>query len=166
MKKGILIICCFYAFTSFRNTLIDMNEVRALYKEAANNENSCEKLIEISAGSAKESSLILGYKASGMLLMAKHVFNPISKMTYFKKGKQMLEKAIGSDKNDIELRFLRFTAQTNMPFFLGYAGSIESDKEFILHSFSHIKEKELKEFMIPVLRQSKYLTDKEKQQLK
>ncbi|HEY5391190.1 MAG TPA: hypothetical protein VIJ57_03660 [Hanamia sp.] len=165
MKKGILIICCFYAFTSFRNTLIDMNQVRALYKEAANNENSCEKLIEISAGSANESSLILGYKASGMLIMAKHVFSPFSKMTYFKKGKQMLEKAITSDKNDIELRFLRFTAQTNMPFFLGYSGSIESDKQFILHSFPHIKDIELKKFMMPVLRESKYLTDKEKQQL-
>lgn len=142
-----------------------MKEVRALYKEAANNENACEKLIEISDGSANESSLILGYKASGMLLMAKHVFNPLSKMTYFKKGKQMLEKAITSDKNDIELRFLRFTAQTNMPFFLGYSGNIESDKEFILYSLSKIKDIQLKNFMIPVLRKSKYLTDQEKQQL-
>jgi len=165
MKKGILIICCFYAFTNFRNTQIDMTEVRILYKEAVNNENSCERLMEISAGSTKESSLLLGYKASGMLLMAKHVFNPFSKMTYFKKGKQMLEKAISLDKDDVELRFLRFTAQTNMPFFLGYSGNIENDKEFILYSFPKIKDIELKNFMIPVLRKSKYLTDQEKQQL-
>ena len=77
----------------------------------------------------------------------------------------MLEKAIASEKNDIELRFLRFTAQTNMPFFLGYSANIESDKEFILYSFPKIKDKELKNFMIPVLRKSKYLTDHEKQQL-
>ena len=165
MKKVIVVIGCFCLFTSLRNTLIDMNEVRALYKEGVNDENSCERLLKISASSANESSLIQGYKASGMLLMAKHVFNPLSKMSYFKKGKQMLEKAIASDKNDIELRFLRFTAQTNMPFFLGYSANIESDKEFILYSFPKIKDKELKNFMIPVLRKSKYLTDHEKQQL-
>lgn len=78
----------------------------------------------------------------------------------------MLEKAIAGDKKNIELRFLRFTAQTNMPAFLGYNSSIEEDKKSILNSFGEIKDVSLKELIVPVLNKSKYLSAKERQQLK
>lgn len=118
-----------------------MNEVRSVYKEALKSIDSCKELIAISSGpNEKNNPLMLGYKGSGTMLMAKHVFNPFTKMSYFKKGKQMLEKAIKLEENNIELRFLRFNAQTNMPSFLGYNNSIENDKKFLLNRFSQITE--------------------------
>ena len=167
MKKLFILGLLFYGFTAFGIVPVDMNEVRTLYKEAVTSEKSCKELVEISSGfNEKNNPLMLGYKGSGTMLMAKHVMNPFSKMSYFKKGKQMLEKASEVDKNNIELRFLRFTAQTNMPSFLGYNNSIDYDKKFILNSFSQIKDIKLKEFILPVLHKSKYLTVEEKQQLK
>ena len=159
-----IIIFSLCALTSFKIGRIDMKEVRNLYHQAAGNENCCQKLIDISTG-FNTNPVLLGYEASGTMLMAKHVFNPFTKMSYFKKGKEMLEKAIATDNNNIELRFLRFAAQTNMPSFLGYSNHIESDKNYIVSSFPRIKDENLKSFMLPVLMQSKYLTSKEKQQL-
>lgn len=87
-------------------------------------------------------------------------------MSYFKKGKQMLEKAIEADKTCFELRFLRFAAQTNVPSFLGYHDRIENDKNFILTGYTEVTDIKLKEFVFPLLSQSKYLNNAEKKSLK
>ena len=167
MKKFLFIGLLFFGFKAFSNVPVDISKVRTLYKEAVKSEESCKELIAISSGfNEKTSPVMLGYKGSGTMLMAKHVFNPFTKMSYFKKGKQMLEKAIGVDENNIELRFLRFNAQTNMPSFLGYNKSIENDKKFLLNRFSQIPEVNLKEFVLEGLKNSNYLTADEKQQLK
>ena len=167
MKKLLFIGLLFLGFTAFSNVPVDMNEVRSLYKEAVKSEDSCKELVAISSGfNEKTNPLMLGYKGSGTMLMAKHVFNPFTKMSYFRKGKQMLEKAIEVDENSIELRFLRFNAQTNMPSFLGYNNNIDDDKKFILNGFSQIKDLQLKEFVWQGFYNSKYVTENERRQLK
>ena len=100
-----------------------------------------------------------------LLYMAKHVFNPFSKMSYFKKGKRILETAIKADEKNIELSFLRFNAQTHIPSFLGYNESIESDKTFLETSFPKITDVKLKEFLLPYLKKSDYITADKKEQL-
>ena len=40
------------------------------------------------------------------------------------KGKNHLKKCIKADNENIEIRYLRFTIQTNVPAFLGYSNSI------------------------------------------
>jgi len=69
--------------------------------------------------------------------------------------KAMLEDAIKADEKNFELRFLRVTAQTNMPSFLGYRGDIDQDKKFILNSFSQIKDESLEQYVLPTLYKSK-----------
>jgi hypothetical protein len=166
MKKLFFLGLLFCLLASLRSAFMDINVIRSLYQKAVTNEQYCKQLIEATAAyNENNNPLMLGYKASGTMIMAKHVFNPFTKMSYFKKGKDMLEKAIESDKNNIELRFLRFAAQTNMPSFLGYNKSIQNDKKFLLTSFSQIKDIRLKELLLPVLHESKYVTAEEKQQM-
>lgn len=161
---SIFLICCTFSFRS--NATVDIASVRILFQKAVSDEKACKQLTHLLAPYDERNPLLLGYKGSGTMMMAKHVFNPFSKLSYFKKGKQMLESAIATDETNFELRFLRFTAQTNMPSFLGYNNDIEKDKEFILNYYSHIKDAELKEFVLPSLKKSKYLTTTEKEQLK
>jgi hypothetical protein len=78
-------------------------------------------------------------------------------MSYFKKGKRILENAIKADEKNIELRFLRFNAQTHTPSFLGYNGDIKKDKAFLESSFSKITDVKLKEFMLPYLKNSDFI---------
>ncbi len=77
----------------------------------------------------------------------------------------MLDKALDADAENVELRFLRFTIQTNVAAFLWYSDSINKDKVFILNLFSRIKDPLLKNIMLPVLQKPDFLTAHEKQQL-
>ena len=140
-------------------------EIRNLYEESSTSKDACIKLIGI-LEAHKNDPLYLGYDGCATMLMAKHVFNPFLKLSYFKKGKEMLENAIKADEKNFELRYLRFTAQTNMPSFLGYHDNIDMDKKFILNSFSQIKDISLKEYALATLKKSKYLTPSEKEELK
>lgn len=147
-------------------TVPSINEVRSLYEKAVSDEASCSKLLNIlSPYNEKNSPLYAGYKASAIMMMAKHSFNPISKMSYFKRGKSILDKAIKADEHNVELRFLRFNAQTHTPAFLGYDGDIKKDKQFLENSFSLIKDMDLKAFMLPYLKKSDYLSADKKRQL-
>lgn len=85
------------------------------------------------------------------MMQAKHAFNPISKWNLFKDGKKILESAIASDPNNIELRYLRLTIQSNVPSFLGYSGKIETDKAFLLSKLNSITDKELHQMVTSYL---------------
>jgi hypothetical protein len=144
-----------------------LTEVRLLYQKAAVTENSCKYLIGLLAPyNEKNSPLLSGYKAGATMMMARYVFSPFNKLSYFNKGKKMMEKAIEADKENVELRFLRFGVQTNIPFFLGYKNDIQTDKLFLLQSISQLSDASLKRFMVAYLNESGELTYIEKQKLK
>ena len=165
MKKVFFVGLLFCAATSFANTPT-IGEVRSLYEKSVNDESACKKLIEIlSPYNENSNPLFTGYKASAIMMMAKHVFNPFSKMSYFKKGKKILENAVKADDKNVELRFLRFNVQTHMPSFLGYNNDIERDKTFLETSFRKISDESLKEFLLPYLKNSDYISADKKKQL-
>jgi len=56
---------------------------------------------------------------------------PKEKMEVFKKGKDMLEKAITDNKKNTEYRFLRLMIQENAPKILKYSSNIEEDCKWI-----------------------------------
>ncbi len=165
MKKLFFVGLLFFVKATFAG-IPSVDEIRVLYEKAVTEQSACSKLVEIlSPYNEKNNPLYAGYRASAIMMMAKHVFNPFSKMSYFKKGKKILESAIKADEKNIELRFLRFNAQTHMPSFLGYNGDIESDRVFLENSFSEITDVKLKEFLVPYLKKSDYITDDKKEQL-
>ena len=91
--------------------------------------------------------MLFGYRGGATMLMAKHAFNPFSKLSYFKKGKLMLESAINADHTNVELRFLRYTIQTNVPGFLNYNSDKNLDRTFISQSLPKLKDQELKKII-------------------
>lgn len=142
-------------------------QVRSLYQQCEKSEDACLELIKILAPyNESNSPLYLGYKASATMMMAKHVFNPFSKLSYFKKGKKMLESAIAADAKDVELRALRFAAQSNIPSFLGYKEHLSADKLFILQSYKQVTDKVLKETIYYFMMKWGHLSEAEKQYLK
>jgi hypothetical protein len=165
LKLKILSAFIFLSIACFAK-VPSINEVRIIYQKATASEKSCKELIDLLFPyTDKNNPLLFGYKGVATMLMAKHVFFPFSKLYYFNKGKKMLDRAIDADAENVELRFLRFTIQTNVPTFLGYSDNIKKDKVFILNLFSSIKDPLLKNIMLPVLQKSDYLTTHEKQQL-
>lgn len=58
--------------------------------------------------------------------------NPAGKLASFKKGKSLIDDAIGSNASNYEIRFLRFATQDKAPGFLGYNDNLQEDKNFLI----------------------------------
>jgi len=159
MLKPYFILIFIFGFISISkaNYLI---EIRELYYEASQKEEGVEKL-EKKLNAYENLSIIVGYKGANEMLKSKYAWNPYSKFSHFSDGKKLLEKAIKSDENNIELRYLRYSIQTNAPSFLGYADDIEKDKKFILNNFNASKDKDLKKRIYDYMAQSEYWTKDE-----
>lgn len=142
MKKTALLLWILLFFSTSGYTQTDfINKVRLLYLKAAEEEQACETLIRLlKSRNAQEKPLLLGYKGSATMMMARHVVNPFSKLSYFKKGRNMLESAIEADRRNVELRFLRYAVQTHAPSFLGYDEHVEGDKKFMLRASDSMDE--------------------------
>jgi hypothetical protein len=131
-------------------------EVRCLFQKAATGENACRTLVRMLAPYNETNNPLLGgYKACGTMMMAKYVLNPFTKLSYFLKGRSILEKCIAADAENIELRFLRYTIQKKAPFFLNYRSSVNEDKRIITGTVAGIKDTGLKKMIIDFLRSDK-----------
>ena len=162
------IIWLFILFCSSSHAMdIPLNEVRLLFNKSATNEESCKKLMSVlNQYNETNNSTLAAYKACATMMMANHVFNPISKLSNFNQGKELLEKCVAADKENIEIRYLRFTIQSKSPAFLGYNNSISNDKEFLLNVIIPLKDLQLKQMIIYYLKSSEYLSSIEKQKIK
>ena len=133
-----------------------VQEVRLKFYNSTSSEKICKELIKLlEPYSEKNNPLLLGYKGGATMLMAKHTINPFSKLSYFKKGRNMLENAIQADQMNIELRFLRYSVQTNIPSFLGYNDHLTKDELFLRQSVTSVKDSELKKIITSYLKQKR-----------
>lgn len=165
MNKLILILLFTTSHLIFA-AVPSVTEVRNLYQKAAIESKSCTKIITLlDSYTEKNNALLAGYKACATMMMANYVSNPYSKLSNFREGKNLLEKCIKTDSENIELRFLRFSVQSKAPSFLGYNSSIKSDKKYLINSIQSISDADLKERIISFLKNSEHLTPGEKLKL-
>ncbi len=141
---------------------VDIKMIRTLYVKAGVEESANVKMCSLLNDVDFNDPLLFGYRASAMMIMAKYASNPLAKLSHFNKGKRMLEQAIALDSKNIELRLLRFMAQSNAPAFLRYSDKIDSDKEFIIDNIQEIYDIRLKQFIIRIMSDSKFLEPDEK----
>ena len=131
MKRLIIYGLILFSTNSFAD-VPSIGRVRSLFEQANMQKSSCIKLINLlEPYNEINFPVLMGYKACGTIMMARHVSNPFSKLSYFRKGKKMLEAVIAVNDKVVELRFLRYSIQTNAPSFLGYNNHIAEDKMFL-----------------------------------
>lgn len=136
MKVFISLLLIFMMLTSFNNP--EMNEVRTNYKVAVQDKNVCKKMIEKLEQSKEKSTVYLAYLGGYQTIWANHVFNPMSKLATFKKGKKNIELAISKEPENVESRYIRFSVQKNSPSFLGYNNNLKEDKDFLVKNKKNI----------------------------
>jgi hypothetical protein len=160
MNKCLFITSILIAFILKEEPRIEV--VRSLFYEAASNRQAAQRFSQaLSVVNNNSSPILLCYKGVATMIQAKHVVNPFSKLERFKNGKTMIEKSIKRDPDDLELRFLRFSIQSNLPGFLGYDEQITGDKLKLLNGYGSIKDVELRKRILSYLATSKYLTEEE-----
>lgn len=85
--------------------------------------------------------LITGYIGAVQALKAVHVFNPFTKLKYLNQAEKTFAQAIAAEPHNIEIRFMRFSVEHNVPGFLGYGKHLEADRQEII---SQLKKKNYK----------------------
>lgn len=167
MKRIIKIIIILVVPMVFSAENKDLLKVREMYYKASTNRADAELFFNtISSVSGIDKFLVEGYKGMSYMIKANFDFNPYYKLSYFVKGKGLLDGAIESDEKNVELRFLRFCVQTNAPGFLGYSGKIAADKKVILNSYKNISDTDLKSRIKEFMLNSKSCSKEEKMILK
>ena len=136
-------------FSSYNS---DISVIRELYLASHESESNCNNFgIGLNSIEDSTSVLIKAYQACFYFIRCRFINSPIEKFISFKKGKYLLEFAIQEDPELVELRFLRYSIQKNLPKFLLYYDSIEKDANFIDLNINAIKDKESQEFIISAL---------------
>ena len=157
MSKLVFIITILISF--FMKDEPKVETVRNLFYEASVNKSAAAKFQKaLSVVDKNSSPVLLCYKGVAEMMQAKHVFSPFIKLAKFKNGKSMIEESISRDPDDLELRFLRFSIQSNLPAFLNYDSQIPGDKKKLINGYSRIKDVELRRRVVDYLSTSKYCT--------
>ena len=137
--------------------------LRTLYYNASQKSSDAEKFYNLLKDATTDQPLIIGYKGMAEFMKCYHSINPVTKLSYFYRGKSDLDEAILLEPQNAELHYLRFTVQTNVPVFLNYKSRIEEDKQFLIKNMSSIKsDSELHKMICEYMMNSNYCTDSEK----
>ena len=102
-----------------------------LLEKANDSEENCLEFYELMTDHRTESPTAEGYFALSTMMLAKIYQNPFTKLSYFNRGKNILEATIKSYPGNVELRFLRYAVQAKVPSILLYFNDMEDDKEIL-----------------------------------
>ncbi|WP_210520850.1 hypothetical protein [Hymenobacter terricola] len=113
--------------------------LRRHYELAAADKAAGEKFYQLLADYKDRDALVLGYKAAAEAIRARDA-SMFNKLTYVQDAARTFEQAVGLDPQNPEIRFLRFSVESNLPAFLGLSKHVDEDKEMLLNAaLSHPK---------------------------
>jgi hypothetical protein len=109
-------------------------ELRQLLVQAKSNEKAGDRFVEKMADYNQQDPVLLGYKAASQAIEAKYSGNPFRKLKRIRQSSKTFEQAVQLNSSLPELRFLRFTVESNTPRFLNLSQHVAEDKAFLINS--------------------------------
>ncbi|MBQ4821349.1 hypothetical protein [Aquimarina sp. MMG016] len=132
----------------FSPNLMDITEVRNSYRYAKKSAENTEKFYQIiQKTNYKTDNVLSAYYGCALTLKASFADKRGDKISFFKQGKKIIEAAITSEPDNIELRMIRLSVQTSAPRITRYYKNIESDKKFLQDNVNKVPSPKLKEFI-------------------
>jgi hypothetical protein len=142
----VLLWFCLIPFGKSAVQTTDLDKIRGLYRRAAEIKQDAAQLnqlmLQVDSGSA--GPVLFCYKGANEMIQAKYSLNPVVKLEKFNKGKELIKKAFNRDTLNLEIRFIRYSIQSNLPAFLGYHDEFNKDKKFLLDYTGDNKDPQLK----------------------
>lgn len=137
---AILLVCVY-----IQTAASDIRELRNTFRKVAEGHAPVAALTTcVDRTSYEKAAVLSGYRGMCHLLAAREYLNPISKWNCFRKGSNILDKAIAADSANPEIRMLRLSVQLHAPRFIGYHSNIEEDKHVIIESLYTLSDEDLK----------------------
>jgi len=121
----------FFALFTFSVYSIEIEEIRNNFLNVTSIKEADNYIQLLEKSNLKEANT---YKAALLLMKAKFAFFPFNKWSYFKNGSELLDISIESDPTNIEMRYIRFLFQSEIPSFLGYHKNLEEDYSLIINN--------------------------------
>jgi hypothetical protein len=139
-----------------------LTEVRNMYIKAIDDVSYADRLVDITKN--ESSGIKIAYHYTGLALQAKHSWNLATKMRKAKEAANGLNLAVLKDKANVEIRFLRFSFEANVPSLVGLTKHLTADKKVILKKIrrNHPLWSTMRKFLI----NSSELSTAEKEKIK
>ena len=147
-------------------TGIDIAEVRTAYRSAPTSEALTKTLFDdLTAVGKSDDPVLIAYKGAVITLMAAYAEGLNEKKQFFKDGRELLEYAVATAPDNVEIRCVRLSVQENIPKVTGYRKNQEEDKAFILQHYASMQNADAQDFVKGFVYQSKNFTASERQSL-
>ena len=146
LKYLILFLFSIYSFLLIAD---DITQIRNMYISSVESENKCEAFGKYMMSLKHEkNNLYQAYLGCYYFIKCQYTSNNPQKFKYFNKGKELLESSIRNNSSSIELRFLRYSIQVNLPRILFYSENIENDLDFVQYHLKLMKDENLKKYIL------------------
>ncbi len=110
----------------------DISEIRKQMLRAINSSKVTDSLYSSLQKINKKPPLVLAYTGALEALKAKESWNPYNKIKFLNLSFKTVQQAVNASPNDMEIRFVRFSIQSNIPKFLGLSKDLMADKGQII----------------------------------
>ena len=110
----------------------NLHTIRKLLITCINSSKTTDSLYRNLGSIKNPTGLITGYIGTLEALKAKHTWNPYYKIKYLNNAETTFKNAVANDPSNIEIRFMRFSVEHNVPGFLGYTKNLVADRQEII----------------------------------
>ncbi|RZK49741.1 MAG: hypothetical protein EOO99_05165 [Pedobacter sp.] len=145
----LLILVSFPIFSWGQTT--DIKFIRSNYGDAVANKAICLEMIRELEKNVQD-PLKQAYLGAFQTIWAKHVNNPINKLSSFKNGCKNIELAVHKNPQSVEIRFIRYSVQKHAPRFLGYADNLKEDQALLKARLHLVNSDQLKTYIQDILK--------------
>ena len=148
MIRSLIVLLFILAFSNatVRSESVPVETLRKIFHSAVLDASLISSFVNEMDKIKDPTPIELAYKAAAEALKAQNEWNPLEKILYLKKFHKMIGKAVKLDVNEIEIRFLRFGIEYNIPSILGFSNNMLEDKSLIINSVSKIERFDIEEY--------------------
>ena len=111
---------------------VSLPVLQHLYAEAALHEAAAHRMLALVRSYHGTDAAILGYRAAAEAVQARYHWGPLAKLRAVREAQRQFTRAVATDPHNVEVRFLRFTIETNVPAYLGYSQHLAEDRALIM----------------------------------
>lgn len=108
--------------------------LRQHFRQAAQDEAASRRFHQLMSQYGAENAVVLAYKAASEAILAKHTGGLFDKLDRVKAAGRQFDQAVTLDPRHPEIRFLRFSIESNLPGFLGASKHVQEDKHLLVQT--------------------------------
>ncbi|MEM7550251.1 MAG: hypothetical protein AAF363_11270 [Bacteroidota bacterium] len=145
MKVRILLFLLFFSCSLSKAQDYDLQMIRATFFNLTFDSKNTPAFYDQLQTIEDPMPIIKAYLGATQALMVKHVWSPFGKWKYLRMSEKTLTEAVNNSPKNVEIRFIRFSVEKNIPHMFGFSEHLEGDKAYILDNIKRFDVSDLDE---------------------